>query len=170
MAQRLFLTSTSSSGQKEEWWIVPLNFSMPGQSGMYRRAAWGCQCAQNEILGFSYATILCADMPVSTISIELGTNYHSVESAILLNANDLINMIKGAYTGVVASFVNNCLIPTIAQGLEHENTCEASSYNEGVDFEIICVGTLVAMVGDGVVGEFGIELLFGDCDSFAHIA
>jgi hypothetical protein len=33
-------------------------------------------------------------MPTSTDGIELGANYHSVKSAILLNADDLINMIK----------------------------------------------------------------------------
>jgi hypothetical protein len=43
MAQRLFLTSISVSGQKEEWWMTPLNLSMPGQSGMYLRAAWQSQ-------------------------------------------------------------------------------------------------------------------------------
>jgi hypothetical protein len=34
IAQRLFSTGISVSGQKELWWTIPLNLSMPGQGGM----------------------------------------------------------------------------------------------------------------------------------------
>lgn len=87
--------------------MMPLNLSMPGQSGIYRRAAYevsqvasdGCRetyeaGSEDEILGFGDTTVCSANMPSTALGIELAAYNNGVERNILLDVKDLVHMIK----------------------------------------------------------------------------
>lgn len=73
------------------------------------------------------------------------------------------------YTSVIAGFVDDSVVTTITECLQHEDSGKSGSDNESINFKIIGVRpSLVLGRRNRVIGELGVELFSLNGNWLAH--